>query len=126
MRVCICHRQVPVDGDRIGLRWDVHEGRRRGAGELLDRLIRHKDSALGEQIFDISKAQTEAMVSPDCIADDLVRGNDSQSNETDGLSHYQFFRFRTRDDRHAFTVDGSCLDRQQRSRSNLIGSCQNA
>lgn len=81
--------KVPVDGDRIGLRWDVREGRRRGVGELPDRLIRH-NIPLGDQIFDMSKGQTEAMVSPDRIADDLVRGNDSQSNETDGLSHHQF------------------------------------
>jgi hypothetical protein len=40
---------------------------------LPDRLIGHDDSALGEEILDISEAQAEAMVSPNCIADDLGR-----------------------------------------------------
>jgi hypothetical protein len=38
---------------------------------LSNRLIRHDDSPFGEKILDISEAQAEAMVSPDCIADDL-------------------------------------------------------
>ena len=40
---------------------------------LSDNLLRHKDSALGKKILDIPEAQTEAMVSPDRIADDLGR-----------------------------------------------------
>ena len=36
-----------------------------------DRLIRHADSSLGEKILDIPKAQAEAMVNPDRIADDF-------------------------------------------------------
>ena len=40
---------------------------------LSNRLIRDNDSALGEKIFDISKAQAEAMVNPDRITDDLGR-----------------------------------------------------
>jgi hypothetical protein len=38
-----------------------------------DGLIRHDDSPLGEKILHISEAQTEAMVRPDRIADDLGR-----------------------------------------------------
>jgi hypothetical protein len=38
---------------------------------LSNRFIRHDDSRFGEKILDISEAQAEAMVSPDCIADDL-------------------------------------------------------
>src|SRR4051812_28741699 len=40
---------------------------------LSNRLIGHDDSPLGEKILDISKAQAEAMVSPDRVADDLGR-----------------------------------------------------
>jgi hypothetical protein len=38
-----------------------------------DRLIRHDDSPFGQKILDISEAQAEAMVRPDCIANDLGR-----------------------------------------------------
>jgi hypothetical protein len=38
-----------------------------------DRLIGHDNSSLGEEILYVAEAQTEAMVRPECIADDLGR-----------------------------------------------------
>lgn len=38
-----------------------------------NRFIRYGDSALGEKILDISETQTETMINPDGIADDLWR-----------------------------------------------------
>jgi hypothetical protein len=38
-----------------------------------NRFIRYRDSAFGEKILDISETQTETMINPDGIADDLWR-----------------------------------------------------
>ena len=38
---------------------------------LSDRLVGDDDSALSQEVFDISEAQTEAIVESDCVADDL-------------------------------------------------------
>jgi hypothetical protein len=38
---------------------------------LSDRLVGHGDAPLGEEIFGISEAQTEPVVQPDRVTDDL-------------------------------------------------------
>ena len=38
-----------------------------------DRFIGHLDTALGKEIFDIAEAQSESVVHPDRVADDLGR-----------------------------------------------------
>src|SRR5262249_16880532 len=43
------------------------------ATPLADRLIGHDDSAFKQELFDITKAQTESEVEPDGVADDLHR-----------------------------------------------------
>ena len=40
---------------------------------LSDGLVGHDDAPLGEEIFDIPEAQTESIVEPDRMADDLGR-----------------------------------------------------
>ena len=35
-----------------------------------DRLITDRDALLCQQIFDVTKAQVESVVDPDCVADD--------------------------------------------------------
>jgi len=48
-----------------------------GRTELLtpisDRLVRHNDAPLSEQVFDVAKAQGEPMVQPNGVADDSRR-----------------------------------------------------
>ena len=36
-------------------------------------LIRDDDASLGQQVFDIAKAQTETVIKPDSVADDFGR-----------------------------------------------------
>ena len=36
-----------------------------------DRFVGHREAALGQEIFDIAKAHTEAVIQPDGVADDL-------------------------------------------------------
>ena len=36
-----------------------------------NRFIRHRDTSLGEEIFDISETQAEAMIDPDGVTNDL-------------------------------------------------------
>ena len=36
-----------------------------------DRFVGHRDAALGQEIFDIAKAHTEAVIQPNGVADDL-------------------------------------------------------
>ena len=38
-----------------------------------DGLLGHGDSAFGEQIFDISEADAESAVEPDCVSNDFAR-----------------------------------------------------
>ena len=38
---------------------------------LRDRFVRHDDSSLGKQSFDLSEAQTELIIDPDGVADDF-------------------------------------------------------
>jgi hypothetical protein len=45
--------------------------RTEGPTPLSDRLVRHGDAPLGEEIFSISEAQTEPVVQPDSVTDDL-------------------------------------------------------
>ncbi len=40
---------------------------------LSDSLVGHEDTPLGKKVFDISKTQTESVVEPDRVADDLRR-----------------------------------------------------
>ena len=40
---------------------------------LPDGHIGNRNSTLGQDVLDISEAQTEAMVEPDCVADDFWR-----------------------------------------------------
>jgi hypothetical protein len=40
---------------------------------LSDRLVRHDDPALGQQLFHIAKIQGEAEVEPDGMSDDVLR-----------------------------------------------------
>jgi hypothetical protein len=58
---------------------------------LPDRLIGHDNSPLGEEILCVSEAQSEAMVRPDRIADDLGRENDRRNNEIETSSWHQPF-----------------------------------
>ena len=37
-----------------------------------DRLVGHDDSSFGKKIFDISEADTESVVEPDCMTDDFA------------------------------------------------------
>ena len=39
---------------------------------LSDGLVGDDDAALNQEVFDISEAQTEAVIEPDCVADDLA------------------------------------------------------
>ena len=36
-----------------------------------DRFVGHREAALGQEIFDITKAHTEAVIQPDGLANDL-------------------------------------------------------
>ena len=38
-----------------------------------DRFVGHRDAALGQEIFDIAKAHSEAVIQPDGVADDFGR-----------------------------------------------------
>ena len=38
-----------------------------------DRFVGHRDATLGQEIFDIANAHTEAVIQPDGVADDLGR-----------------------------------------------------
>jgi hypothetical protein len=60
---------------------------------LPDRLIGHDNSPLGEEILDIAEAQTEAMVRPDRIADDLGRKTITGVTRPDRFSWHQSFSF---------------------------------
>ena len=42
-------------------------------GSLSDRFISHVHATLGEQIFDLAKTETEPIVGPDSVTDDLWR-----------------------------------------------------
>ena len=63
-----------------------------------NRLIRHRDAALGEEIFNVAEAQAEPMVGPDRVADNFARKNGTRSNAVGRSSFSQFFSFRAQID----------------------------
>ena len=44
-----------------------------GQAPLPDCLVRDRDSALGEEILDVSETEAESMIQPHCVTDDLGR-----------------------------------------------------
>ena len=48
-------------------------GRTEGLAPVPDGLVRHRDAALGEKVFDIAEAEDESVVEPDGVADNRWR-----------------------------------------------------
>ena len=48
-------------------------GRTEGLAPVPDGLVRHRDAALGEEVFDVAEAEGESVVEPDGLADNRWR-----------------------------------------------------
>ena len=48
-------------------------GRTERLAPLADGLVRHRDAALGEEVFDVAEAEGESVLEPDRVADDRGR-----------------------------------------------------